>query len=76
MGPAAFIRDPFSGDVLRAAAYKYAGIDPYKKDAHDKLVVKVLRRNTVRKLLNHEEVMKELQRKFESRVGVSSWREA
>ena len=67
MGPAAFIRDPFSGDVLRAAAYKYAGIDPYKKDAHDKLVVK---------LLNHEEVMKELQRKFESRVGVSSWREA
>ena len=71
-GAGDFIPEPLGVDMLRAAAYRRAGVYPTMKSSADKLTMLQVRRVNKRRVLNEEELYQVLQQRFSDKVDIES----
>lgn len=75
-GAGDFIPQPLAVDLVRAAAYRRAGVAPAKKAAGEKLKLVQVSRVNKRRILNERELLAALQEAFAGTVGAVRAREA
>ena len=69
-GAGNFIPEPLGVDMIRAAAYKRAGVQPKMKSPTDQLSMLQIRRVNKRRVLNEEELYQTLQERFSDTIAI------
>ena len=70
MGGGDFFPEPLGVDLIRAAAYRRAGVSLPKRLSGDRLELVQIRRQNKRRILNEEVLLAALQGNFSKKVGI------